>query len=123
MNLDWSPCLTPYNRTTVDKYAPFEGGVYLLWVKSKNRGWYCFYAGKAKNLEEGLLVHHLESEPDERIKKKVKFKCAFQFAEIATEEERSGVEKYLINQYKPDCNDVEAHVSPIKIELPPDPNA
>jgi hypothetical protein len=122
MKLDWSAFLKPYKKNTVKEIVSDEGGVYLLWVKNKTRGWYCFYAGKAKDLEDRLLAHLQDSEPDDCIKEKLEFNCAFHFAEISTDKDRSGVEKYLIDEYEPVCNDVDPDVQPIRVNLPPDPN-
>jgi len=117
----WSAVHTPYNETEVNKYAPTSAGVYALWVNYKSGRWASFYVGKADNIETRLLDHLRDDEPNECIKKKVKYRCAFCWVGITTASERSGVEKYLYDKMKPKCNQIDPGGTPLPIPLPPEP--
>ena len=122
MQIKWSEFNKPYNDEMVKKTAPENGGVYLLWVSYEIKGWQCFYAGKAVDLKKRLLERLQDSEPDECIKANVKCKCGFHFAEVATEADRKGIERFLIDSYDElECNDIVPDVDPIKVNLPPRP--
>jgi excinuclease UvrABC nuclease subunit len=118
----WSRCYRPYNETEVKKIAPTSTGVYALWVKYKEKGWVCFYVGKANNIESRLLDHLSNDEDNECIKEDVKYRCAFCWIEITTADERSGAEKYLYDTIKPECNQNDPGGNPRKIPLPPSPS-
>ena len=117
----WSSFHNPYNETEVKKYAPTSGGVYTLWVNFKSGNWKCYYVGKADNLEQRLLDHHGDSEPNECIKANNGYKRGFSWIPITTQEERSGAEKYLYDKLHPECNQKDPGGSPRPIPMPPQP--
>lgn len=119
----WSTFHTPYTDSEVRRYAPTNAGIYLLWVKYKSGRWNCFYVGKADGIESRLLNHLNAAEPNTCIKDNVKYKCGFMWIEITTEPERSGVEKYLYDTLKPECNQIDPEGRPLKIPLPSTPSA
>ena len=119
MKVTWSGIFSPYDENTVKRFAPTSGGVYLLSVKLKNGKWKCFYVGKAANLRERLLDHLSEGEENECIKKKVTdYICGFEFAEVSREIDRKGIEKFLYDRIKPECNQVDPGGSSIEVNLP-----
>jgi len=119
MEVKWSGFYTPYTEAKVKANASESAGVYLLWVKLTNEKWRCFYAGQAKNIKQRLLDHLSKEEKNECIKTKVsKYVCGFEFAIITKQSDRDGVEKYLYDHYKPECNQVDPGGDPIEINLP-----
>lgn len=117
MNVNWK-FYSEYSESHVLKYAPKRPGVYLLWVKLTDDKWRCFYVGKAEDLESRLLDHLSKSEPNECLKKKVSSKiCGFEYAEVSKESDRKGIEKYLCDQYKPECNQNDPGGTPIVVNL------
>lgn len=118
----WSFVYLPYSRTEVMKYVPKIAGLYALWVNYDGEKWDCFYVGKANNIEKCLLDHLFDDEPNECIKKNVKYgKCAFSWIEITTEHEFSEAEKYLYDKMKPVCIQRDPGGIPLTIPLPPEP--
>lgn len=117
--VDWS-CHETYDAATVDAEAPHTGGVYVLWVKLKDKDeWRCFYVGKADDLHDRLLDHLAEEEPNECIAAKIKDKvCGFFFAEVAKAVVRSGIEKFLFDHYEPECNEQDPGGKPAQVNLP-----
>lgn len=119
MTIKWSKFHSTYNEEEVKKYVPTEAGIYLLWVKLKNGKWKCFYVGKGSNLEDRLLSHISENEKNKCIKEKVsKYVCGFEYAKVSKQKERDGIEKYLYDKYKPECNQVDPGGTPIEVNLP-----
>jgi len=106
MKIEWSTFHSVYSESEVKKYIPTESGVYLLWVKlAKSEKWRCFYVGQAKDLEKRLIEHLSANEENDCIKKKVAEKvCGFEYAKVAKQNDRDGIEKYLYDHYKPECN-------------------
>lgn len=117
----WSNLFTPYDETQVRMAAPTEPGVYVLSKQAPDGGWNRFYVGKADNLESRLLGHLGEDEPNACIQRNVKNTCGFRWIDITMEYERSGVEKYLYDVMKPECNLGDPGGTPLKIPLPPEP--
>jgi excinuclease UvrABC nuclease subunit len=106
--------------------VPVKPGVYLLWVNYKNGDWGCFYVGKGDTIRGRLLDHLKQEEENQCIKEKVGKKvCGFMWIEITTEEERTGVEKYLYDTLKPkpECNQNDPGGKPLPITLLPTPPA
>ena len=116
----WSIFNTPYDETQVRMAAPTEPGVYVLSMQGQDGGWNRFYVGKADNLESRLLGHLGDHEPNPCIKRNVKNTCGFRWIDITMEYERSGVEKYLYDVMKPECNAADPGGNPLKIPLPPE---
>jgi len=118
MKIEWSSFqrLTSENIRT---YTPTSAGVYLLWVQLKDEKWRCYYVGQAENLEQRLLDHISEAEPNECIKENVaKYISGFEYAKVAKQNDRSGIEKFLYDQYKPECNRTDPSGTPIEVNLP-----
>jgi len=119
MEVKWSSFHGSYTSEAVKKYVPTSAGVYLLWVKLKNDKWRCIYVGQATNLEERLLSHLTSSEPNESIKNNVSnYVIGFEYAEVTEQYMRDGVEKFLYDKYKPECNSQDPGGTPISINLP-----
>lgn len=119
MEITWSGFHNSYNEAEVKKYVPRDAGVYLLWVKLKNGKWLCFYTGQAKNLEQRLLDHLSADEENECIRKQVvDYTCGFEYTKVSTQADRDGIEKYLYNHYKPECNTIDPGGTPIVVNLP-----
>lgn len=119
MQVTWSSFHSPYSDAEVKKYVPTEAGVYLLWVKLKNGNWRCFYVGRTRNLEERLLEHLSESEENECLENKASnYVCGFEYAKIAKQADREGVEKFLYDHYGPECNTADPGGTPIQVNLP-----
>jgi len=117
----WSGVYRPYDQAQVRIAAPTDPGVYVLWVQREDGGWKQFYVGRADNLETWLLGHLSEDEPNACIKRTVKHPCGFCWIDITMEYERAGVEKYLYDVWKPECNLADPGGTPLKIPLPPEP--
>jgi len=117
----WSKFHTPYNETEVRKLVPKTAGVYTLWVRYTSGNWKCFYVGKAENREESLIDHLSAKESNSCITEQIEFTCGFCWLEVTTEEERSGVVKYLYDSLKPECNLKNPGGKPLKIPLPVHP--
>jgi len=118
MKIQWST----FQRLTeenIEKYVPTSAGVYLLWVKLKSGKWRCYYVGQAKNLEERLLAHISTSEPNKCIKNKVsKYICGYEYARVGKYGDREGIEKFLYDHYKPECNQIDPGGTPMEVNLP-----
>lgn len=119
MNISWSGFYT-YSEANVKINAPEKAGIYLLWVELNDSKWKCFYVGQAGNLKKRLLEHLSDSEENECIKNKVKkYSCGYEFAVIGKQADRDGIEKYLYEKYKPECNKISPPlVDPIEVNLP-----
>lgn len=119
MQVEWSLFHATYTAAGVRASVPRTAGVYLLWVKLQNGRWRCFYAGQADNLERRLLDHLSASEANQCIKAHVsKYTCGFEYAEVPQQAHRDGVEKYLYDHYKPECNDRDPGGVAIQVNLP-----
>lgn len=120
MKITWSSFHSDFSENEVKNYAPNEAGVYLLWVKlADGDKWKCFYAGQAKDLEKRLLEHLSDNEKNDCIKKKASNKvCGFEYAKVATQSDRDGIEKYLYDHYNPECNTQDPGGKPIEVNLP-----
>ncbi len=100
---EWSSRYS-YTEANVKKYAPTSGGVYRL-IYKKGDGFYVFYVGKAKNLQERLLQHLQPSEPNACIKRHLReYDCFFRFIEIDSASERDRIEQEQIKKFNPTCN-------------------
>ena len=119
MQITWSSFHAKYNEAEVKAYVPRSAGVYLLWVQLKNDKWRCFYAGQADDLERRVLRHLADSEENECIKKHVSaYVCGFEYAEIGRQSDRDGIEKYLYDHYRPECNQNNPGGTAIEVNLP-----
>ncbi len=119
MRIIWSLFHSSYSESEVKRHVPAEAGVYLLWVKLKNGKWKCFYVGKASDLEARLLDHLSDNEENECIKSNVsKYICGFEYAKVSKQSDRDGIEKFLYDHYKSECNKVDPGGSGIEVNLP-----
>lgn len=119
MELKWSGFHDSYSPEVVKKYVPTSAGIYLLWVKLKNDKWRCIYVGQATQLEERLLSHLSSSEPNESIKNNVSnYVIGFEYAEVSEQYARDGIEKFLYDAYKPECNSQDPGGTAISVNLP-----
>lgn len=119
LNVSWST-LRDFNSENARRYVPTSAGVYLLWMKLKNGDWRCYYVGQATNLEERLLAHLSTSETNACIKNHVdQHVNAYCYASVGKQSDRDGIEKYLYDTYKPECNQKDPGGTPIPVNLPP----
>ena len=119
MQITWSSFHSSYTESEVKRYVPAEAGVYLLWVKLKNGKWRCFYVGQASDLKDRLLDHLSDDEENECVKNNVtNYTCGFEYAKVSKQSDRDGIEKFLYDHYKPECNKVDPGGLPIEVNLP-----
>lgn len=119
MQITWSPFHSPYTKSEVKKYVPAKAGVYVLWVKLKNGKWRCFYVGQASDLRDRLLDHLSDDEENDCIKNNVtKFNCGFEYAKVSKQSDRDGIEKFLYDHFKHECNKIDPGGSAIEVNLP-----
>lgn len=119
MQINWSKVHSKYTESEVKKYVPTEAGVYLLWVKLNSEKWQCFYVGQASDLEDRLLDHLSDHEENECIKNNVsEYTCGFEYAKVSKQSDRDGIEKFLYDHYKPECNQINPGGTPIEVNLP-----
>jgi predicted GIY-YIG superfamily endonuclease len=118
MQITWSS-FQNLTEENVKKYVPRDAGVYLLWVKLKNGKWRCYYAGQADDLERRLLEHLSDEEKNSCIKAKVRDHISgYEYAKVAKQSDRDGIEKFLYDHYKPECNEKDPGGEPIEVNLP-----
>ncbi len=119
VELYWSAFYRDYTEEEIHQFAPREGGVYLLWVRTKSRKWRCFYVGASDNIESALLRHLSPEEENTAMREQLtEFVCGFEYARVAGEEERKGIVKFLYDRYKPDLNPTDPGGVPIKVNAP-----
>ncbi len=118
MNLEWMPFRT-LTEDNVRSLAPSRPGVYLLWVKLKNGKWRCYYVGQAQDLRQRLLDHLSKTEPNACIRNHIENHISgFEFAEVSTQADRDGVEKYLYDHFSPECNEQDPGGESKTVNLP-----
>ncbi len=119
MTISWSSFSSKFTEAEMKQYVPNAAGVYLLWVKLKNGNWRCFYAGQTDDLKRRLLEHLNNNETNKCIKNKVtNYIYGFEYAKVVKQTERDGIEKFLYDHYKPECNDKDPGSEPIEVNLP-----
>ena len=118
MNIEWSS----FSKLTEDNIlseVPTSAGIYLLWIQLINEEWDCYYVGQSKNLEQRLLSHMSDDEPNECMKNNVHNHISgCEYAEVGRQDDRDGIEKYLYEQYSPECNERDPGGTPIQVNLP-----
>ncbi len=120
MEVIWST-FHELNEENVRKNVPEVAGVYLLWVKLKNKNgkWRCFYVGKTEELQARLLYHCSLNEENDCIKNNVQnYVCGYEYAKVAKQADRDGIEKFLYDHYKAECNKQDPGGTPIEVNLP-----
>ena len=119
MNIAWSTFHSTYSETDVNKYVPTDAGIYLLWVKLTNGNWKAIYAGQAKNLKTRLLEQLSNNEKNKLLKEKINKKViGFEYAKVSLQSSREGIEQFLYDHYKPECNEIDPGGTPITVNLP-----
>ena len=118
MKIDWS-FFQRLTEDNINKYVTTSAGVYLLWVQLKSDKWKCYYVGQAQNLEERLLAHISSNEPNNCIKENVsKYISGYELAKVGKQSDRDGIEKFLYDQFNPECNKSDPGGTPIQVNLP-----
>ena len=118
MQVEWFP-FHNLNEENIKRYVTTDSGIYLLWVKLKNNKWRCCYVGKAENLERRLLEHLSYNENNECIKSKIQYYTSgYEYAKVSKQSDRDGIEKFLYDCYKPECNEIDPGDYPIPVNLP-----
>lgn len=116
--LDWHGYAT-YNADTVSQNTPSRSGVYIVWVKQTTGDWKCRYVGQSLDLKARLLAHLSTDEPNTALKNIIsRYICGFSFAEVPQVSLLNGVERYLYDHYRPECNVVQPQGSPCPVNLP-----
>jgi excinuclease UvrABC nuclease subunit len=119
MEITWS-AFHDLNKENVERNVPEVAGVYLLWVKLKSEKWMCYYVGQAEDLQTRLLEHCSPAEQNDCIKNNVQNHISgYEYAKVAKQADRDGIEKFLYNHYKPECNKQDPGGTPIEVNLPP----
>ena len=117
MNVAWSrPDLF-----TEDSLSPVPsiGGIYILCKEAQGKT-VPYYVGKAEDLSERLHQHLSPQEENNCIKQLVASHVAvFTYAAVPLESDRAAIEKFLYDQYKPECNQQDPGGTPIAVNLPP----
>jgi len=118
MQVTWAT-FQKLNVGNIVKNVPESAGVYLLWVQLKDEKWKCYYVGKAENLQARLLEHCSANEENDCIKNNVQNHISgYEFAKISKQSDRDGIEKFLYDQYKTECNKQDPGGEPISVNLP-----
>ncbi len=116
--LQWSN-LHDLTEENILKYATTDAGVYLLWLKIKHGKWRCYYVGQADNIEERLLRHISMNEDNSGIRRHIRENVSgFEYAKVAKESDREGIEKFLYDHFHPECNQADPGGNPIEVNLP-----
>lgn len=117
MIVKWSN-LTEFNNYNIGS-IPQGSGLYRLSYKSPSDGkLYVFYVGKAGNLQERLSSHLRDTESNLCIKKMLSnYQCAFRYALIESNTNIDGAESFLIDYFKPSCNENIPHGQPEQINI------
>lgn len=101
------------------KDVPNNPGVYLLWVKLENGNWRCYYIGQAQYLGNRLSQHLSKDEENLCVKNHIsKHTNGFEYAVVANQSERDGIERYLYDHFKPECGEKCPDCKPIVVNLP-----
>jgi excinuclease UvrABC nuclease subunit len=116
MEIQWSMYYM-LNSENVRKYAPPSAGVYLLFAKPGCQTWMCYYVGQAESLGNRLQEHLSDIEPDSCVKQKIP-ESIFRFAEIEAKRDRNGVERFLYDRFRPECNKTVPGAAPVAVNLP-----
>jgi hypothetical protein len=70
-------------------------------------------------LEARLLEHLSDNEENQCLKTNAsKYICGFEYAKVGLQKDRDGVEKFLYDHYKPECNELDPGGEPIEVNLP-----
>ena len=118
MNVEWS-AFRNLDYTSIKAYVPVSAGIYLFYVKLKDETWRCYYVGQADNLEQRLLDHISSNEQNECIKNHVSNHVnGYRCAKIGRQGDRDGVERFLYDHFKPECNKIVPSGSPMGVNLP-----
>lgn len=119
--VSWSKRYAQYTEAVVREFVPSRGGVYLIYVKLENGEWRKIYGGRTDDLQRRLLEHLAKGEKNECLKEHVtKFVCGFRFAEVHAEDDRVGIECFLIRTFslQNKCNDKDGEGDPIEVNVP-----
>ena len=119
MQLDWKGRYS-YTEEEVKKIVKKQPGNYILLVKRKNVNYRPVYVGKAdKYLEERLLEHFSNKEPNPCIKNHIKeHTMGMRYCYVDSEEDRKNVEHTLYHHYDRECNEKEPEGKKIDINFP-----
>lgn len=135
-NLMWQTYM-PYEHLNVDN-VPHTAGVYAIWRRSDyGSPWEVVYVGIAggetNNLHDRLLDHLADTEPNSCLKNLARDgrngRSGFSYAELPSEADRKGAEKYLYDEVKrarpndPECNVNDPGGTPLPVTLPDPPPA
>jgi excinuclease UvrABC nuclease subunit len=116
MEIQWSSFYM-LTKENIRKYVPLSAGIYLLFAKPGSQTWICYYVGQADDLGNRLFEHLSDIEPDPCLKQKMTA-SAFRYTEIAAKRDRSGVERFLYDRFKPECNKTVPGAAPTEVKLP-----
>lgn len=100
-NLSWS-------KATKEQlaYIPCDAGVYVISVLLKSGEYGVVYAGQSTDLKTRIGQHFSESETNTKLKDYLQNEFTFKVSYAKCDKYLlDKIEKYLINFYKPFCND------------------
>ena len=96
LKLDWSASVR-CTAEEIDKHVPAEPGIYRI----SHRQTWVDYVGQAENLKEKLKQHLLPSEPNSRLREKLKnYECTARYAIVRSQADRNGAERALYDRCK-----------------------
>jgi excinuclease UvrABC nuclease subunit len=120
MTLDWKCKCFPFaGKQNNTPSIPNCGGIYVIAQTTKDKT-IVKYVGKAEDLDVRQKQHWSDSEQNIDLKnfiQKTNFLC-FYYAPVNTNDERDGIEAYLVNYYLPDFNFQDPLSQPIQVNLP-----
>ncbi len=106
MQLNWTKIVN-LSRENISTYTSKTAGVYVIWVMLKNNTWKCYYVGQASDIQQRLLDHISPIESNKCIKEiSSQYICGFCIASVTTQGDRDGIERFLYESFKPQCNDI-----------------
>lgn len=121
MQLGWHG-LYSYTEEEVKKIVMKKPGNYILLVKLQNGNYRPVYVGKAggtDNLEQRLLDHLSNKEPNDCLKTHVcDHVMDMIYCYVENETDRKNVEHTLYHKYSPECNNNEPEGKIIDINFP-----
>ncbi len=118
MQITWS-IFQRLNIENASKSVTNQAGIYLLWVQLKTEKWKCYYVGQAENLQERLLDHCSQDEQNDCIKNNVQnYVSGYEYAKVSRQAERDGIQKYLYDNLKHECNKQDPGGTSIEVNLP-----
>jgi len=118
MNVEWTD-LTRLDSDGVSGINDVSGVYRLSYLDPKDKKYWVYYVGQAKDLNNRLSDHLIDNEEDLCCQKYLnKYKCFFRAATVSRQEDRDGIEVTLFDHFnKPDCSERKPDVKPIDVNI------